>query len=235
MSILWNILVFCSVVLIFAGGAILVLVSLFGKKNYLAGAAGGAVGGFGKVKNFVIPIAMLVGGNAGLWLVTSGMGMKSGLFTLYAGLNIGVLMLIGLSFLPIKGSAKFGVIIAILFLTLLVTSVALSPTKEEQVKAQEMEMLQPLQLMGWRGSEIITTPVKGTTPTDWSRIVITRENQEVAFQGLDSTDYIARDGIGRLFKPYEKMPVAKSLPECTYRFQAIGSKPTKIQVIWSTK
>ncbi len=108
------------------------------------------------------------------------------------------------------------------------------PTEEEQLKASE-QMMQPLLLMGWRGSEIITAPIKGTMPTDWSQMVVKRENQVCSFQGVASDKFLTRNGLGQEFGPYDITPVPRTLSERTFRFQSTDNKPVKIIITWETK
>lgn len=189
-----------------------------------------------KVKKVGIPIGMFLGLNFLIWLITSGFEIKKDLFTLYTGLNTGLMMFIGLYFLPIKGLARLGTVILMLVGIILITSISFQPTKIEKTAEKEIQSLAPLELTGWRGSAIIEAPIKGNKPSEWSRMVIKKENQETSFQPLETGgEYITKNGNNQIYRPYEEMPLPRSLAERTFRFQATGKEPVKVLITWETK
>ncbi len=111
-----------------------------------------------------------------------------------------------------------------------------TPNEEDKAKAEEIQSLAPLELTGWRGSAIIEAPIKGNKPSEWSRMVIKKENQETSFQPLETGgEYITKNGNNQIYRPYEEMPLPRSLAERTFRFQATGKEPVKVLITWETK
>lgn len=200
--------------------------------------AGGAVAATwtaDKAKKVAVPILMFVGLNFLIWLVTREYGAEKDLLTLYAGLNVGLLMMVGLFFLPIKNGLKNMIGVLLVMVIIFTTTNSFKPNQKQKAEAEKIQSLAPLELSGWRGSHTVIAPPKGTKPSEWSRPIVSRPGQEVNMVGVESEDFIASNSKNKAFTSSQAIVTNNSLGERTFRLQSTNGRPVKVMVIWETK